>query len=68
MRLLLKTLLREDIKKKTVERVKTALLGGRGSEKLLNFYHLQLMKNMKGGGSQSKISIMINLEREITNL
>ena len=27
--------LREDIKKKTVERVKTALLGARGSEKFL---------------------------------
>ena len=42
--------IREDIKKKTVERVKTALLGGRGSEKLLNFHHLQMMKNMEGGG------------------
>ena len=42
--------LREDIqKKKTADLVKTALLGGRGPEKLLNFHHLQLMKNMEGG-------------------
>ena len=27
-----------------------SLLGGRGSEKLLNFHHLQMMKNMEGGG------------------
>ena len=44
--------------KKTVERVKTALLGGRGSEKLLNFHHLQMMKNMEGEGSQSNISLL----------
>ena len=45
------SLLREDIKKKkTADLVKTALLGGRGSEKLLNFHHLQMMKNMEGGG------------------
>ena len=37
-------------KKKTADLVKTALLGGRGSEKLLNFHHLQMMKNMEGGG------------------
>ena len=43
-------LLREDIKKKTADLVKIALLGGRGSEKLLNFHHLQMMKNMEGGG------------------
>ena len=35
--------------------VKIALLGGRGSEKLWNFHHLQMMKSMEGGGSQSKI-------------
>ena len=37
-------------KKKTADLVKTSLLGGRGSEKLLNFHHLQMMKNMEGGG------------------
>ena len=37
-------------KKKTADLVKIALLGGRGSEKLLNFHHLQMMKNMEGGG------------------
>ena len=37
-------------KKKTADLVKTALLGGRGSEKLLNFHHLQMMKNMEGEG------------------
>ena len=42
-------------KKKTADLVKIALLGGRGSEKLLNFHHLQMMKNMEGGGSQSNI-------------
>ena len=41
---------REDIQKKTADLVKTALLGGRGSEKLLNFHHLQMMKNMEGVG------------------
>ena len=25
-------------------------IGGEGSEKLLNFHHLQMMKNMEGGG------------------
>ena len=43
-------LLRDDIKKnKTADLVKIALLGGRGSEQLLNFHHLQMMKNMEGG-------------------
>ena len=37
-------------KKKTADLVKMALLGGRGSEKLLNFHHLQMMKNMEGVG------------------
>ena len=50
--------LREDIKKKTADLVKIALLGGRGSEKLLNFHHLQMMKNMEGGRSQSNISLL----------
>ena len=51
--------LREDIKKKkTADLVKTSLLGGRGSEKLLNFHHLQMMKNMEGGVSQSNISLL----------
>ena len=50
--------LREDIQKKSADLVKTALLGGRGSEKLLNFHHLQMMKNMEGGGSQSNISLL----------
>ena len=45
-------------KKKTADLVKMALLGGRGSEKLLNFHHLQMMKNMEGGGSQSNISLL----------
>ena len=37
--------------KKKLERVKTvSLRGGGGSEKVLNFHHLQLMKNMEGGG------------------
>ena len=44
-------------KKKTADLVKIALLGGRGSEKLLNFHHLQMMKNMEGG-SQSNISLL----------
>ena len=39
-------------KKKTADLVKTALLGGRGSEKLLNFHHLQMMKNKEGGVSE----------------
>ena len=43
-------ILREDSQKKTADLVKMALLGGRGSEKLLNFHHLQMMKNMEGGG------------------
>ena len=38
-------------KKKTADLVKTALLGGRGSEKLLKFHHLQTMKSMEGGGT-----------------
>ena len=38
-----------------------------GSEKLLNFHHLQMMKNIEGGGSKSNILSfqnpnMINLE------
>ena len=44
-----KHLLREDIKKNWYL-VETALLGGRGSENLLNFHHLQMIKNMEGGG------------------
>ena len=39
-------------KKKTADLVKMALLGGRGSEKLLNFHHLQMMENMEGGVSE----------------
>ena len=51
--------LREDIQKKTADLGKTALLGGRWSEKLLNFHYLQRMKNMEGGeGSQSNISLL----------
>ena len=46
--------------------MKTALLGGRGSEKLLNFHHLQMMKNIEGGGGpQSYIS---SLQRTQTSL
>ena len=41
-------------KKKSADLVKIALLGGRGSEKLLNFHHLQMMKNMEGGGGVSE--------------
>ena len=37
--------------KKAIERMKTvSLRGGGGSEKLLNFHYLQMMKNMEGGG------------------
>ena len=49
--------LREDIKK-NVDRVKTALLGGWGSEKLMNFHLLQMIKSMEGGGSHSIISLL----------
>ena len=45
-------------KKKTADLVKMSLLGGRGSEKLLKFHHLQMMKNMEGWGSQSNISLL----------
>ena len=44
----IKEIIREDIKKKTADLVKRALLGWRGSEKLLNFHHLQMMKNIEG--------------------
>ena len=52
------TILGKTSKKKTADLVKIALLGGRGSEKLLNFHHLQMMKNIEGGGSQSNISLL----------
>ena len=37
--------------------MKTLLLGGRRSEKLLNFHHLQMMKKHGMGGSPSNISL-----------
>ena len=47
VKIITKVFFREDIKK-TAERVEIVSFGG-GSEKLLNFYHLQMMKNMEGG-------------------
>ena len=46
--------IREDIpkEKKTAESVKMLSLGEGGSEKLLNFHHLKMMKNMEGGVSE----------------
>ena len=54
--ILFESFIREDIQKKTVERVKMVSLRGGGSEKLLNLHHLQMMKTTEGGGSQSNIS------------
>ena len=48
--------------------MKTVLLGGRGSEKLLNFHHLQMMKNMEGGGSQSFISLLHRTQLWLTRI
>ena len=45
-------------KKKNCRFGENVTIGGRGSEKLLNFHHLQMMKNMEGGGSQSNISLL----------
>ena len=45
------TMVREDIKKKNCRFGENCTIGGeRGSEKLLNFHHLQMMKNMEVGG------------------
>ena len=38
--------------KKNVIKSENGTIGGRGSEKLLNFHHLQMMKNMEGGVSE----------------
>ena len=42
--------LREDIKKKNGIKSENGTIGGKRSEKLLNFHHLQMMKNMEWGG------------------
>ena len=42
--------IREDIQKKTCRFGENGTIGGEGSEKLLNFHHLQMMKNIEGGG------------------
>ena len=48
---------RKDIKKNGIKS-ENGTIGGRGSEKLLDFHHLQMMKNMEEGGSQSNISLL----------
>ena len=36
------------------EKSEKRTIGGGGSEKLLNFHHLQMMKNIEGGGLRVK--------------
>ena len=40
--------------KKNCIKSENGTIGGRGSEKLLNFHHLQMMKNMEGWGGVSE--------------
>ena len=50
--------------KKTCRMSENVLFGGggcRGSEKLLNFHHLQIMKNIKGAGASELHFITSNL-------
>ena len=52
--------------KKTCRMSENVLFGGggcRGSEKLLNFHHLQMMKNIEGGEPQKYI---LSLQRTQT--
>ena len=50
----------KDIQKKAIERMKTvSLRGAEGSEKLLNFHHLQMTKFMEGGGLRVKFYYFI---------
>ena len=51
-------LLREDIKKKTADLVKIALLGGEGVRKIIEFSSFTNDEKHGRGGSQSNISLL----------